>query len=376
MPAPEPTPAASADAAEDNPFFTPAILAAARQHLGDAGVEIADVRDAGGRPIALAPIRPTRLGRLVPAMSVWVHRLGPLGTPRLDASAIDAAATGLVAAMDRDRPGKAILVFPYLPLAGPVADALRREATRSGRPVAVLGAHRRAMLQRCGPDADGFRQALSPKKRKEWNRQFRRLGEAGVLTIEHVTNPAERDAALADFFALEASGWKGRRGTALALRGQEMSFARAAVAGGDATIHAIRLDGRAVAMLISFKAGESAVTWKIAYDETHARFSPGVHIMLEATTALLADRAIQRIDSIAIADHPMVDHLWPDRLEIGTLVIGPKRGGVRYHLGLALARLEIAMRPIARRLLRAVREKAVRWKARLRRSASAGSPQG
>lgn len=365
-----------ARAAEDNPFFTPAILGAAREHLGDAKVTAVEVAGARSRAIALAPIRPTRLGRLIPAMAVWVHPHGPLGTPLLDADAIDEAAAGLVAAMDGGRPGQGILEFPYLPLAGPVADALRRHAERTGRPVTVLAAHRRAMLKRTGADPTAFLQAISTKKRRELTRQLRRLGELGAVTIEHVADPAGRTGALEDFFALEASGWKGRRGTALTLRPSEKAFARAAVAGGDATIHAIRFDGRAVAMLVSFKAGASAVTWKIAYDEAYARYSPGVHVMLEASKALLADLAVERIDSIAVANHPMVDPIWPDRLEIGTLVIGPKDGGIRYETGLALARLELTLRPIARRFVRAARKKAGALKARLRRSPSAASPQG
>jgi len=366
----------TARAAEDNPFFTPGILTAARSHLGDTNVTVAEIADAGGRTIGLAPIRPTRLGRLIPAMSVWVHPHGPLGTPLLDAAAIDEAAAGLIEAMDGGRPSRTILEFPYLPLAGPVADALRHQAQITGRPVAVLAAHRRAMLKRTGPDPASFLQALSTKKRRELARQFRRLGELGTLAIEPITDPVLLAGALDDFFALEARGWKGRRGTALTLRPREKAFARSAVADADTTIHAVRLDGRAVAMLVSFKAGASAVTWKIAYDEAYARFSPGVHVMLEGAVALLSDPAISRIDSIAVANHPMVDPIWPDRLEIGTLVIGPKGGGIRYETGLALARLELTLRPIARRFVRAARRKAKALKARLRRSPSAASPQG
>lgn len=356
-------------AAEENPFFTAAVLKAAVDHLADARVSVVRAVDASGQPIVLAPIRPTRLGRLIPAISIWVHQQGPLGTPLLDAANIDRAAADLISAMDGDRVGSRILEFPYLPLSGPVADALRRQATATGRPFTVLAAHRRAMLKRVEPDAAAFLLTIAPKKRKELARQHRRLAELGKLTIEHVSEPEQRQGALDDFFALEASGWKGKRGTALTLRQREKAFARSAVAAGDTTLHAIRLDGRAVAMLVSFKSGATAITWKIAYDEAYARFSPGVHVMLEASTALLADPTIKRIDSIAVANHPMVDHLWPDRLEIGTLVIGPKGGGALYEAGLALMRLELYLRPIARRFVRGARKKVDAWKASLRRPA-------
>jgi CelD/BcsL family acetyltransferase involved in cellulose biosynthesis len=362
--------------AEDNPFFSPGILKAALDQLADAKVTTARVTATDGRLVALAPIRPTRLGRLVPAISVWVHSLGPLGTPLLDTATLEKAAAGLIAAMDGERPGHRILEFPYLPLEGPVATALRQQAAREQRPVAVLAAHQRAVLNRAGPDGNRFLNAIAPKKRKELARQLRRLRDLGAVTIEHVTEPAALAAALEDFFALEASGWKGERGTALTLRFREKAFAKAAVASGDTTIHALRLDGRAVAMLVSFQSGAGAITWKIAYDEAYARFSPGVQIMLEASTALLADPTLERIDSLAIAGHPMIDPLWPDRMSVGTLVIGPKGGGIRYEAGLALARLELNLRPIARRFVHTVRKRAEVLKSRLRRSASAASPEG
>ncbi|WP_018183366.1 GNAT family N-acetyltransferase [Kaistia granuli] len=372
--------ALEAGTAEDNPFFASALRQAALAHLADGKVSLARATGEDGRLLALAPIRPTRLGHLIPAVAAWVHPLGPLGTPLLDREDPDAAAGALIAAMDGARPGRRILAFPYLPLTGPVAEALKRQARIEGRPTNVLGAHPRALLLRASDNAPDRLPPLAPKKRKELARQFRRLAELGTVTLDHVTQPQDVAAALDDFFALEASGWKGRRGTALTLRPAERAFAVAAVtkaaATGDAALHAIRLDGRAIAMLVSFRAGATAVTWKIAYDEAYARFSPGVHLMLEASRALMADPAITRIDSLAIADHPMVDHLWPDRLEIGTLVIGPKGGGFALALGLALARLELAARPILRNGIRRARKDVAAMRARLSRSASAGSPEG
>jgi hypothetical protein len=352
---------------EANPVFAEPLLAAALKHLGDARVHVVDL------PHAMAPIRPTRLGRLVPAVGVWVHLHGPLGTPSLDREDPDAGATELLDAMDGDRTGRRILVFPSLPLDGAAARALRRMAERQGRPVTILAAHRRAVLRR----PTDPREAISSKKRKEFSRQLRRLGELGALTIEHVADPERLPGALADFFALEASGWKGRRGTALALRPAEKAFAIAAVteAGqrGEAVIHAIRLDGRAIAMLISFRAGDTVVTWKIAHDEALGRFSPGVQVMRAASEWLLTDPTVARVDSLAVADHPMVDHLWPDRIAIGTLVIGPQGGSVAFRIGIALAGLELRLRPLARRAVHAMRRSRDALRDRLRRSGAGGA---
>src|SRR5262249_10566175 len=67
---------------------------------------------------------------------------------------------------------------------------------------------------------------------------------------------------------------------------------------------------------ITLSSGDRAWTWKIAYDEAYARFSPGVQLMLEVTETLLADNSVAQVDSCATADHPMIDHLWRERLAL------------------------------------------------------------
>jgi hypothetical protein len=66
--------------------------------------------------------------------------------------------------------------------------------------------------------------------------------------------------------------------------------------------------------------------------------------MIEVGTALLADAAVMRVDSCAGADHPMIDHLWPGRMQLGTMVIGPPGGSILHRAGLLAARAEIAAR--------------------------------
>ena len=84
---------------------------------------------------------------------------------------------------------------------------------------------------------------------------------------------------------------------------------------------ALRLDGRAIAMKCNLLAGDGAVAFKIAYDESYARFSPGVLLELEHLRRLHEPGAPAWVDSGAAADHPMIGHLWRDRIAVETLVI-------------------------------------------------------
>ena len=60
-------------------------------------------------------------------------------------------------------------------------------------------------------------------------------------------------------------------------------------------------------------------------DERFARNSPGVQLTVELTRHLCADRAISSADSTAAPDHPMIDHIWPDLMAIGDILIPLKR---------------------------------------------------
>ena len=90
----------------------------------------------------------------------------------------------------------------------------------------------------------------------------------------------------------------------------------ALAAEGKASVARLALDGRAIAAIVTLRSGDAAWCWKIAYDETFSRASPGVQLLLDVTDDLLADTSIARADSCATADHPMIDHIWRERLAL------------------------------------------------------------
>lgn len=335
--------ALAAHSVEDNHFFRPDVVLVAAGHVAPE-VRVLAVRGAGGRLIAVAPATSTRVGRIAPALRVWSHHFGPLGVPLVADGDLDEAASLLVQAATT-------LVFPDLPVDGPVAHALERAAARAGRAVHILDAHQRAALVRTTPPGD-LRTSLPTRRRKEFARQMRRLAELGPVAFESVATPDAVAAAFDEFLALEATGWKGRGATAILSSPAVAAFARAVVrsraAEGGSRIDVLRLAGKPIAMVVSFRAGTTAWTWKIAFDEAFARFSPGAQLMLELPSRLFADGLVARIDSLAAADHPMIDHLWRDRIAMGTLVIGP--AGPIHRLALFSAETEIRARAGARRL--------------------------
>ncbi len=343
-------------AASDNPFFDPAFLAPAATAL-DASVELVTVSASDGKLLAMLPVTTHRLGRIAPALRAFAHHYAPLAQPVVASAGLEANAAALIEGV-LDRAGRTgMVVLPEL-VDSDVTAAIERAAKTAGRSVTRIDAYQRAAFDR---DRDGTdpRAALAKRRRKEYARLLRRLGDEGTVAFEHAVAPADIAERLEDFIALEAAGWKGRRQTAMASQPAFADFARTAITGlarrGAASAITLRVGERPAAILICLHQNRTALTWKIAYDESLAQYSPGAQLMLEAPRFLFANERIQRIDSCATANHPMANHVWHGRQSMTTLVIGPARQRWRKGVALAADRTETALRNLARNAVQTIR---------------------
>ena len=103
------------------------------------------------------------------------------------------------------------------------------------------------------------------------------LGEVSYQSLAPV--PAELPPLLEEALRVEATGWKGRGRTALAhdpVLGEIFRrYLAAAAADGTLRMFFMRVDGRAVAMYLTVKAGRRLWGMKMGYDEAFAQCSPG-----------------------------------------------------------------------------------------------------
>jgi CelD/BcsL family acetyltransferase involved in cellulose biosynthesis len=309
-------------AAEPNVFYDPAFALAAAPALG-AGVQAALLwsRTRPRQLLGFFPIRhERRYGPLWPVATGWTHAFAPLGTPLVDRDRADQVIDAFLSRVSGTARAAPILLWPFIPEHGPFAAALDRVLARRGSRSARFGDHRRAALAPGTARADYLARALSRKRRKELARLRRRLTVNGKLELATARTEAEVAASLSEFLALEARGWKGRAGTAIdsdPAIGRFVGSAMAALAADAmARIDRLRLDGRTLAAAITLRQGEAAWFWKIAFDEAYARCSPGVQLTLELTAALLADARMARVDSCASEHHPMIDHVWRERIAV------------------------------------------------------------
>lgn len=244
-----------------------------------------------------------------------------------------------------------LLDFAYVRGDGPFHDLLATHVKETGTRRYVTNRFVRA-LWKAGQGRDDYLQTiLSPGVRKEYRRQRKRLAELGRLEFRTLRKGAEVDNWLEEFLRLEASGWKSREGHALGSSVSQRSFVLAAARLGFARdqlfLHGLYLDGRPVAMLLSFSAGGGGFAFKIAYDETLAKYSPGVQLMLDILGCLHSDSRFAWMDSCAEPDHPMINRLWKDKKVIESVLVST---------GNRLGDVAVTVFPAGRWLVRLVRE--------------------
>lgn len=121
---------------------------------------------------------------------------------------------------------------------------------------------------------------FSRNRRKGLNRQRRRLVEQAEVDFELHPGEDGLDDLLADIFRVEASGWKGEKGTAIASSPTTRRFyedvARWAAKQGWLRIALLRLDGRVAAFELCIGAYGVLYALKSGYDAAHRPLGPGI----------------------------------------------------------------------------------------------------
>jgi CelD/BcsL family acetyltransferase involved in cellulose biosynthesis len=351
-------------AVEPNGYYLPdwelAVNASARGRTG-ASVLSAwrdAAPDGAARLIGLMPVIPMRRACRIPLPAlVSAEPYGTLCTPLLDRDMADDAAARLMLAARKA--GAHALILHDVALDGPAIEAFSEALRQDGLRPRVLHSRLRACLDATRDAEELLREALGAKKLKELRRQRHRLAEHGAVRFDVARTREQVAASLEIFLRLEASGWKGKRGTALIQDDGDAGFIRRAAPAlaetGQCEIVSLHAGDTAVAAAIVLRHQERAFYFKLGIDERFAKFSPGVQLTLDLTRHLCADPAIAAADSTASADHPMINPIWRGRFSIGD-VLSPLRkhdpAVPLIHAALTLHRMG---RELARRAVHLVR---------------------
>jgi CelD/BcsL family acetyltransferase involved in cellulose biosynthesis len=300
---------------------------------------VAYVARSGGRLSGVGAFR-WQHRRLEAAANVHSPWWGVLAEDQRSREAVFAAAL-------RDRPTR-LELHEIRERAGE-AEAVRACASRQ-RYRFVESVFERAPFVRGGRDWHTYyRTHIDRHRRREIDRCRRRLMDAHRLDYEWaIPDPDTVDKLLDDGFRVEASGWKGRAGTAILSDRATASFyrelARWSSSRGWLRLGFLRADGRAAAFELALEKDGVISLLKGGYDEALSRMGPGIlllHDLLEDAFA----RGIREVDLLGGSERYKLQ--WADatrsRSRLSVFSSTP-RGTAEF----GLRRLEIVARAAAR----------------------------
>lgn len=345
----------AATALDPNPFFTPTFLRAYQTHLARGRIQLLAVaHPAEQRLVAALPLHLTRSTGLWHTASTVVGDYGTLGTLLCSPEATCEEIAALIKAAVQRSPGRT-LALPYHAVQGATFERLQHALEASSLQWHIADQSDRA-YQAGDPDAEAtLSQALNSKSGKRVQRYGRQLARKGELTQVSFTTPEDINKALADFIALEAAGWKGRQGTALANQTSAQNFTqqmfRDFANTGNARIDALCLDGAPIAIKLWLRQGNRFFGWKTTFDETHAKVSPGPQLLFYSSHVNLDTEGFEGADSLTTPDNRMANTVWHSRFAYGTIMIG---SGSRFAVSTTLIKAKTQAQAYAKTKLKAL----------------------
>jgi hypothetical protein len=269
-------------------------------------------------------------GLPVSTLSLWKHNQCFLCTPLVRKSLASNTLDAFFNYLASGAANCSVVDLKFVSADGSFSHILGELLFKRALPWFVFESYPRATL-RPAADAETYLHAtISGRHRKELRRKEKRIAEQGSLEYTMLQPDGDVEAWIKGFLDLEAAGWKGQEGSALRVKDSERRFfqsvAREAFRRGRLMMLAMTLNDQPVALKCNFLAGNGAFAFKIAYDEAHSDFSPGVLLEIENIKRIHSLPAVNWMDSCAEPKHFMINRLWTERRAIQSIIVPTKQG--------------------------------------------------
>jgi CelD/BcsL family acetyltransferase involved in cellulose biosynthesis len=315
------------EALEPNPFFAPQMVLPAARHLEDGDSTQLLVAESADALLFLMPVT-VGLGLrsgLVPAVRSWMHDYCFLGTPLISAHGEPARIWTKIFDELRGTRRAPLLVMQLHPAHGPVAAGLYAADAQMGLGVWRSPDACRAFTHR-RLELNYAHEWISSKHRADLARRRRALSRKLDTEITRVDRAAaDPGKAIEQFLQLEASGWKGRAGTAFLRRPGHDRFFREMSKGfadhGRLMLLSLEAGTQVLAQNTALIGGVGLFGFKKAYDEAFARWSPGTLLDLDVLMWFHGMRQLAWLDACSSTDDEAAKRVFGDRRAICTLAV-------------------------------------------------------
>jgi CelD/BcsL family acetyltransferase involved in cellulose biosynthesis len=337
--------------AQANVFMNPDALDAAQAPgLPRIHVLLAWTDDAGHKRLAgIWAFRERRPARLLPrTLFIPPYDYAFVSSPVIDAQLMDEVMCALLDAIERDPALPKVFRAKYLDGDSPTHAALLKALAARGSSALTIAERPRPYASR----ESGLKPSGST--RKKLRQDGNRLAALGAVDVVNERELAAVREAFEVFLAMEAEGWKGAQGTALLSVEADAVFARRLIgnlaARRNASVALLRLDGRPIAAQVLLYSGDTAYTWKTAFDSRYGKYSPGMLLIEKMTQLLFAMNGIEAVESCS-PDGSFMSQLWLGiRPTLDILVDVRSRRSFAFRMAALEARAYEAMRHARNRL--------------------------
>lgn len=172
--------------------------------------------------------------------------------------------------------------------------------------IAVSTPHRYAAAVATTGTWEDYIESRSSKFLHRLRKNTRKLEALGEVRFEFLSGSEAKPEHLSRFVSIEASGWKGRAGSAIGENPELMRFYRAVAERlyerGKLEWHFLRVGERDIAGEFAAKAGRTLFTYKIGYDEAFASYSAGSLLKEQTLARAFADEATDAVNFVTYRD--------------------------------------------------------------------------
>jgi CelD/BcsL family acetyltransferase involved in cellulose biosynthesis len=276
----------AADVPQKNPYLLPGWIDAAFRHaLGPDERWLCCFAYIGDRLVGVLPViaRPhPLLGQDYPLLRTF-DKHAQSGEALLAPDHAVSAFRALLSEVNRQIPKHLSLDMKAVRPSSPLWEAIEGGV---GGYVIRCGRHHSFSFLNVEGDFDAYMATLG-NMRGNVKRYRKKLESRGKVSFEIKKSHDAKEDFLAEFLSLEASGWKGRNGTAIANRPDSVLFYSALVANfaaqGHLEWHTIRVENDLVAAELGVRFGSALFLPKTAYNEEFADCRPGNILNAEVT---------------------------------------------------------------------------------------------
>lgn len=316
-------------AVEPNVFYEPWVLIpAVRAFVPNADLVFVFIyaNDNQGQSPTLCgffPLERTRrLKRLLPSFRLLKHFHCYLSTPLIRKSVAAKTIRTFFEWLNQSHHRRPLMELPEISGDGPFLQELVSEFWPT---YCYQSSFTRALIRK-GENADEYlMNALSGDQRRELGRRKRRLSELGDVRIVRIDRLGDHEWAIDSFLKLEASGWKGEQGVAMACEENNRTYFSELVTAGLARrqliLTCLMLDEKPIAMTCDLISPPGCFAFKIAFDKEYASFAPGVQLMLDHIHSIHSRPDIDWMDSCTSASSVWVKSLWSDRKTVTSILV-------------------------------------------------------